>query len=198
MKPSSPLGRRHRRRLCLGSDRMPIELIPFQASHLDELAEQPATAYLRPYIDRSQLAALEGTLAFTGFWNGRLVGCAGIFEHWQGRGEAWAFLARDCKPAFPAIHRAAQRLLEVCPFRRVEAAVACDFPAAIRWVRLLGFRRETIRLKGYGPEGRDYVIYARLFENSQIVPAFVSTHRKVGWDKCGMAPQVPIFRPGTR
>lgn len=140
---------------------MALAIEPFRIEHLDLLVEQPATAYLRPYVAREQLKDLEAEQSFSGFWDGRMVVASGVRECWQDRGEAWAFLAGDMgRAALLAVHRAVKRYLDVCPFRRVEAVVDCDYRNAHQWVKMLGFRLEAERLRAYRPDGGDCALYA--------------------------------------
>lgn len=140
---------------------MTLTVVPFRIGHLDMLAEQPGTAYLRPYIDRKRLKELEDQQSFSGFWGDRMVVSSGVVEQWEGRGEAWAFLAADMGRApLLAVHKAVKRYLDVCPFRRVEAVVDCDFHNAHQWVKMLGFQLEAERLRGYRPDGGDCSLYA--------------------------------------
>ena len=137
-------------------------VVPFKHAHLKDLAEQEATAYLRPYVAEENLRALENEFAYTGFAEGRPIACVGIVKHWEGRGEAWAFLAGDCRPWFTAIHRASLRALAFAGFRRVEAVVDYEFKAGHRWVKSLGFEVEAERLRAYRPTGGDCTLYARV------------------------------------
>lgn len=137
-------------------------VVPFKYEHLLGLAEQEATAYLRPYVREENLRALENEFAYTGMVDERPVACVGIIKYWEGRGEAWAFLAGDCRPWFTAIHKASLRALDFCGIRRVEAVVDAEFAAGHRWVKSLGFKVEAERLAAYRPTGGDCTLYARV------------------------------------
>jgi hypothetical protein len=139
-----------------------IEVVRYEAWHLRELVAQPAQTALKGTVSPEQAAAVEGPLSFTALADGRPVCCAGIVEYWPGRGEAWAFLAADCRKELRAITNAMRRFLEVCPVRRVEAAVDVDFEPGHRWCRLLGFKLEASLLKAYLPEGGDVSLYAKV------------------------------------
>ena len=141
-----------------------MRIVPYRAEHLLELVLQPAQAWLAPIVTDEYRAALERAgPAFTALDGGRVVGCAGIIEHWPGRGVAWAMLAADIGPGFVALHRAARRYLDLKAPRRLEIAVERRFAAGRRWALLLGFERETPKgMRGYGPDGATYDLYARI------------------------------------
>lgn len=139
-----------------------IEVIRYEARHLRELTLQPAQTALRGLVSAEHAAAVEGPLSFTALSGERPVCCAGVVEYWPGRGEAWAFLAADCRKEFRAVTAAVRRFLEVCPVRRVEAAVDVDFEPGHRWARLLGFTMEAPLMRSYLPDGGDCALYARV------------------------------------
>ena len=134
----------------------------FKASDLMELDEQEATQWLRAYVRPEHAAALERGMSYTARVDGKIVVCAGVVEHWEGRGEAWAFLAKDSGKHFVAIHRAVKRFLDVCPIKRIEAAVDYEFEPGHEWVTMLDFKIEAQRMRGYFPDGRDATLYARV------------------------------------
>ena len=141
-----------------------MRIVPYRAEHLAELVLQPAQAWLAPIVTDDYRAALERAgPAFTAFVGGRVVGCAGVIEHWPGRGVGWAMLAADIGPRFVVLHRAVRRYLDSAAPRRLEIVVQRDFTAGRRWALLLGFVRETPKgMGGYGPDGATYDLYARI------------------------------------
>lgn len=94
--------------------------------------------------------------------NDQVVACAGVTEYWAGRGEAWAVLDQKCKMNFLTIHNVVKRFLFICPVKRIEAAVDCDFVAGNRWVKALGFKLEVQRLECFFPNGRPATLYSRI------------------------------------
>jgi hypothetical protein len=140
-----------------------ITVVKFKAKHLDLMHDQPGQAWIRPYLRPEALASLEvDRWAFTGLSRGRVVICGGVVEYWKDRGEAWAFIGRDCRDEFLSIHKTAVALLSDCPLRRIEAAVDRDFRAGHRWARALGFELEAPILKHYRPDGGHMSLYAKV------------------------------------
>ena len=139
-----------------------MRIIPFEALHVELLDDQEHNKPLRPFITAKDVRALEGPHAYTGVVDGRVVVCAGVEPMWQGRGYAWSYLSAGSGAHFVAIHKAVKRFLEIAPFVRVEASVVCEFEQGHRWARMLGFNLEAERMISYGPDGRDYALYARV------------------------------------
>lgn len=141
-----------------------IEIVNFKAEHWEQIVEQKNQLYIRKCFSKRQAELLEKSeTAFTGVAaSGKVVFCAGVNKYWEGRGEAWAILAQSCRKEFLAIHNAVKRYLDVCPLRRIEAAVDVNFKAGHRWVKALGFELEAPRLKAYQPDGVDCALYSRV------------------------------------
>lgn len=112
------------------------------------------------------VAAAERGPAWTGTIGGRPVGCAGFALMWPGRAAAWCLLACGIpRMAWPAVHRAVKSRMAQLPalgIHRVECEVAHGFLAGHRWVRMLGFDHEGV-MRAYGPDGRDFHRYAKVF-----------------------------------
>lgn len=141
---------------------MSFRIEPFEVRHLDELVLQTVQAGLLPFLDAGHARELaEKSFAFTGFQDGRVVGCAGLIEMWPGRDCAWSLLS-DCGPkAFLNIHRTVVRFLDARKSRRIEMSVDVDHAAGQRWAELLEFKKEGY-MTSYSPDGRDCFLYARV------------------------------------
>jgi hypothetical protein len=139
-----------------------MHIEPFRVIHLDTLKLQHAQAYLSGWVSQKQGEFLETQQSFTVIDGDTPIASGGVISQWAGRGIAWAFLSDIGPRDFLMIHRAVERFLDNCGFNRVEISVDCDFPAAHRWARLLGFEMEANCMRGYGPDGRDCALYARL------------------------------------
>lgn len=138
----------------------------FQAAHIKQIQEQDATRALNEFVTDADEKALENCrFAFTGFGDGKPVICAGLAEYWTNRAEAWAIVDRNSLPYFTQIHYAVKKFLEICPIRRIEAAVDVNFKAGHRWVKLLGFTLEAPVVRKYLPNGTDCSLYAKVREN---------------------------------
>lgn len=140
-----------------------IEIVKFKAEHWDQINGQDATLSLSRMVPAEYAKILEKQpYSYTFFSGDRIVAVGGIVENSPGRGEVWAEFAQTCRKEFLAIHLAAKRFLDICPFERVEATVDVSFAAAHRWIRLLGFELEAPVMRKYSLDGQDYSLYARV------------------------------------
>lgn len=96
--------------------------------------------------------------------NGRILAVGGVAPIWNGMGEAWLLPTKDMAGHEVSITRHFMYKLDSAftdlRMRRVQAAVKVGFNKAHRLVKFLGFEEEGL-MKKYGPEGADYVRYAK-------------------------------------
>ncbi len=146
---------------------MSFYIEPFKVRHLDQFALQPAQAGLRAFLERGHALHLaEQSFAFTGFQDGRAVGCAGLIELWPGRDCAWALLSDCGQRAFLNIHRTVLRQLDARKTRRTEMSVDVVHAAGQRWAELLGFKKEGL-MRRFSPDGRDAYLYAKVRDDGR-------------------------------
>ena len=142
-----------------------VEIGDFRDPDLDEFT--PALAELAGVDDWRKMlfgAALFGP-AWTGRIDGRVIGCAGLANLWQGRAQAWCALDRDVpKSAWVGIHRAVVARLNRAQaegLRRIEGETLVGFLPGRRWLEMLGFEHEGLA-RAYGPRGEDFLRFARI------------------------------------
>lgn len=136
--------------------------VPYKAEHVWQQELQPAQAYFETGIRLDYLRQVEGPYAHTLMLDGVPIASAGAFPLHENRALLWAYLMAAARgPLFRVVHSNAKLLLSTLPFRRVEAIVDAEFEAGHRWMRLLGFKRETPEpMQAYTPNGRASVQYA--------------------------------------
>lgn len=139
-----------------------MDVVPFKAQHLEEIALQEAQQYLLGYIEPGLGDSLEGQDSFTGLADGAVVACAGVVPYWNNRGLAWAYLSNIAGDHMTSVTRAVKRYLDVAPYDRIEAAVDVDFEAGHRWIQLLGFKLEAPYMSKFRPDGGAASLYARV------------------------------------
>jgi RimJ/RimL family protein N-acetyltransferase len=138
-------------------------LIPFRASHIDEMRSFGGQAWAEAFFDSTDPRSFE-TLGpcFSGAVAGEIIGSAGLIKVHDYRAIAWAILTNEAPKHFVSIHKAVKAFLKDQPFIRVEAYVDEDFAAATRWVKALGFQLETEHLRYFLPDGRSAALWARI------------------------------------
>lgn len=143
-----------------------MKLLKFQPKHLRELDEQDAQRWLSSHVRPEQVALMARLpFSFTGVCEdtGRVLGVAGVREHWEGRAEAFLFAARDLRHEMAAIITTMRKVLKNLPYKRIEAYVQDDFRPGHRLARALRFEHEG-RLRAYLPGGIDAASYALIKE----------------------------------
>jgi hypothetical protein len=135
----------------------------FHHDHLKQLRLQESQAWMQPLIERADYGpalSLAGP-AFSAFADGRLLGCGGCIEYGKHRAEIWALLDKDIGAHMRAVTRVVNGWLSVCPYPRVEANVATDFAAGLRWIKLLGFEQEGGEKLKFLADGRSALGFVR-------------------------------------
>jgi hypothetical protein len=101
-------------------------------------------------------------IAFTD--KGKILAVGGVAPLWDGVGEAWLIPTKHMAGNQIALSRQFKRTIQRAftdlKMRRVQAAVKVGFDKAHRLVRFLDMEEEGL-MKKYGPEGADYVRYAK-------------------------------------
>ena len=136
-------------------------IVPFKQEHLDkinllfEFSQSAKNNYKNP----------DELLGYTGIENNAVLACGGVHKLWKGVGEAWLMIGREGyeRPKVVAKYTQYifQHLLEDNDLFRIQASVSAIDTRAIRYAEWLGFEKEGI-MKKYGPDGSDYIRYARV------------------------------------
>lgn len=94
---------------------------------------------------------------------GEIAACYGVLIPWDGLGDVWALVTPVGREHPLMVHRAILRALSCAGplrLRRLQADVREDFEVGHRWVRALGFQRES-RMPAYGPHGEAFYRYVK-------------------------------------
>lgn len=94
----------------------------------------------------------------------RPLGCGGLEPLGPGRFGAWLYASELSPRGWAVVARAFRVMIREAGARRVEATVRCgrDAQRACRYANAVGLRLEG-RLKGFGPDGADYWLFAGVF-----------------------------------
>ena len=143
-----------------------VRIVPFAPEHLNEVErrgfEEAALMKLGDLSARAAMYMQYGP-AFTGVADGVVIGCAGVVTHWEGVGEAWAFISTAAAAHPLGITKAVKGWLDAQKaYRRIQANVKADDERAVRWIRLLGFENEGL-MRAFGPDGTDFRRFVRLY-----------------------------------
>lgn len=140
-----------------------MEIRGFRPDDLQVIALQPAQAVAVEEMARPEYAVelQRHGPCFTVTRTGEVIACIGVVWKYPTHGHAWALLSAEAGSCMLGITRAVRRWLRFHNAGRIETAVDCDFPAAIRWVEMLGFEREG-RMRAFTPDRRDCYLYAQV------------------------------------
>lgn len=139
-----------------------MKVIPFSADHFWAIDIQPAQAYVRDYVAHEDLKALEAQNSFTCAKGDKVLACFGWVPLYPTRASLWALISGTSGPHFVGMTRIAKQLTEELDFKRLEMEVDCEFEQGHRWARMLGFKLEAERLRGFRIDGGDSAVYARV------------------------------------
>ena len=140
-----------------------VETIRFCKDHLNDLEKFHNMVSIADKLTPQVLANMEQrSHSYTVVEGSKVLGCAGVTEYYQGRGEAWAFIDKNIKQDFIKFHNQVRLFLDRVEIKRVEATVDVGFEDGVRWVKALGFIMEAPLMKNFGRSGEDCMLFSRV------------------------------------
>jgi hypothetical protein len=144
-----------------------MEIRAYHPSHLEGIKvrdfEARELALLTGYC--AQLSNLPDV--YTLLVDGTVVAIGGIQMQWPGMAEGFLMTTPLVEKYPIAFQKAVTRIIHVFQKRRkllrLQVVVHIDHAVSHRWIQRLGFGPEGLMQK-YGPDGNDYVLYARVWE----------------------------------
>lgn len=104
-------------------------------------------------------------LAWTGLWDGKIIGAAGILKQDTHKGQCWMVFAENIPMrAWPIIVRKTRMVLEEAHklgMVRLWATVIVGHEAGERFIKKLGFEEEGL-MKNDGPNLEHQILYAKI------------------------------------
>lgn len=142
-----------------------MEVRGFQPADLAAIKLQLAQLGMRTELDNPDYGAALAAAgpAFTATRLGDVIACIGVIRQWDSYGRAWALLADTAGPCMITLTRQIRRWLRFHNPGRIDTAVDCGIPEAVRWAEMLGLTREGT-MRHYSPEGRDCYLYAQVVD----------------------------------
>lgn len=139
-------------------------VVPFRAEHFWAMDVQPSQAYVRDYVTPDQITALEQQNSFTAMDGDKPLMCFGWVPLYATRASLWALISASAGPHFVGLTRIGKNLANSLTFKRLEFEVDCEFEQGHRWAKMLGFKLEAERLRGFRMDGGDSAVYARVLQ----------------------------------
>ena len=145
-----------------------MDIIPFKQEHAQYILSQQLNAkelYLRPEHRKYALYLEQVGLSFTALINNKPIAAGGIFVLWDGVAEGWVMATKDVWRYRVSMARNFKEkfdiLVKTSKVKRIQTNVKADFELGHKFAIWLGFEKEGL-MKYYGPDGSDYVRYARI------------------------------------
>jgi hypothetical protein len=139
-----------------------IKFTPIRAGHMWCINPLPVQAEEhKALLGPIGAEILEKSMGLTA-WNGvHCLGCAGVYQIWPGRAEAWILLDKNAHKFIRPIVRHARYVLDTFPSRRIEIGVKANNVEGHKLARLLGFSNPAF-LESFHPDGSNVMLYARI------------------------------------
>lgn len=142
---------------------MTIELVPFSPAHITMLKNFGGQDDILAEVSIEEIKKVtsqQDNFNFTLMRDGIPLGCGGTVNATKLRGVAWAILQKTEPKDFFMIDRAMRWGMKASGLKRIEAYVDPRFDAALRWMKLLGFRLEHPYLPYYFTDGSGAMLWA--------------------------------------
>jgi RimJ/RimL family protein N-acetyltransferase len=145
---------------------MEIEVIPYKKEHAYLIYEniRERDAGISSDIDELSAAWERQGPAYTVIIDGELVFCGGFILMGWNRAEAWTLMSdlfyKYPKACFKICRDYTNKVINEYGLKRVQAIIDVDFEAGVRFAERLGYEEEG-RLKAYGPDGEDMLMFGR-------------------------------------
>ncbi len=143
------------------------KVIPFKPGHLDLMEIREVFAHDKTLIERCETQYnAHGSFSYTLVKNWKPIAIIGMDLKWPGVGEVWAVTSDDVVNFPKFFHQHSDRMMNAyakeLKLWRLQATVRDGFEYGMNWMKGLKFEREAL-LKKFGPEGSDYVLFARMY-----------------------------------
>jgi len=146
-----------------------VTVMPFHPSHVERIGlnrfDKEIFAASPDVKERLQLVH-QNRCGWTIFYKRQPALVMGLEYKFPTNYEAWLLTGSIAYQNPGLFSRGAKRFFDKVGaklnLRRMQIVVNVHHKAAVKWAQFLGFEREG-RMKGYGPEGSDYFMYARTY-----------------------------------
>lgn len=138
-----------------------LKPVPFDPVHMEFLDVHPMFASAFSREDPEMLAKSRDAWSLIDE-GGNVVAIIGAMETHQGVAYLWSFMSKGAGRHMTAIHRWTRTWIDTLGFKRTECTVLSGFKAAHRWMRMLGFKRETSRPMKKWDGVDDFHLYSKI------------------------------------
>ena len=136
-----------------------VKEIPFLPEHANQIKLQPCQQAIHAHSSERAFRAMAAAPSFTLVDGEEIVMCGGIVELSPGRAICWALMAESIGHRMTACVRTTRRFVRAQKPHRLELDVQIDHEEGHRFARMIGFTKETERLRAFYPDGSDGTMY---------------------------------------
>ncbi len=144
-----------------------VEYLPEHAKRIVEINLRNHDKWLSEADMKKWCESCSGGPAYTLLVDGIPMACAGIVLQDWNKGEAWSLLSESFYSHKVKIYRAMKAGLDALiaehKLQRVQSLIDPHYPEAVDFIECFGFEYEG-RLRAYGPEKKDYLMYAKVVQ----------------------------------
>ena len=143
-----------------------IDFVTAEPFHLDMIDPLEVFNDDASLIARQKAAILSpDSMCWTMFSGDEAIAVVGITVFWNGVAEIWSVISKGMYRSKISFAKSLKRFLYAAidgfSLSRCQVTVRAGSLVAERWVKFLGFKREST-MKMFGPSGNDYHLYVRL------------------------------------
>lgn len=139
-----------------------VEAVPFKAEHARAMRVQARQRDWRDSTPDAHFRALEHRASVTIKDGDEVLMCGGSIEIWPGRKILWALLAEGIGTRMTSCTRITRRFVRAEFNGRMELDVERDHAEGHRFAQLIGFEKETDRLRSFYTGGLDGTMYVKV------------------------------------
>jgi len=144
-----------------------LRIVKFEAWHLDWLDFSNINGLgLAQRISKKDAKILEEvSISWSGFHNGKILGCGGFTPLWPGVAEIWLYLNPESfkkkKTALRLMRHILNDIIQREKYHRIQAVVLKEYDTGIRFAEFFGFENEGL-MRSYTTDKEDFYRYSRL------------------------------------
>ncbi len=132
-----------------------------KADDLERIELQKEQIYMQNILNKNYNLFLSQEFSFTIFnENKQILACAGLVHEDINRAYAWILLSKYVRYELISFHRKIKDFLALASYKRIETLAISNFPAGIRWLKLLNFYHEG-QLKHFYDYGQHAELFAK-------------------------------------
>ena len=147
-----------------------VVIVPFENKHAEQMLDiglNSKLLELKPEHRKYTYFLKEVGMSFTGLVDNKPIAAGGVFHLWDGVAEGWVLATKEIfnYPIFCAKHikNRTEIIINTHKIKRLQTSVKADCQMALRFAGWLGLKPEG-RMIGYGPDGSDFIRYARIIK----------------------------------